>query len=147
LEAGIMGHGGEIFIFDMGKPIKIADLAKQMIKLAGFEPEKNIKIIYTGLRPGEKLFEELLNEKETTIPTYHDKIKIAKVITHSYEQVYSDIEELIVKCYTEDNGKLVQKMKEMVPEFISNNSPYEKLDVHLIAEKAVTNSILASLNN
>ena len=147
LEAGIMGHGGEIFIFDMGKPIKIADLAKQMIKLAGFEPEKNIKIIYTGLRPGEKLFEELLNEKETTIPTYHDKIKIAKVITHSYEQVYSDIEELIVKCYTEDNGKLVQKMKEMVPEFISNNSPYEKLDVHLIAEKAITNSILASLNN
>jgi FlaA1/EpsC-like NDP-sugar epimerase len=131
----------------MGNPVRISDLAKQMIKLAGFEPEKDIRIIYTGLRPGEKLFEELLNEKETTIPTYHDKIKIAKVITHSYEQVYSDIEELIVKCYTDDNNKLVQKMKEMVPEFISNNSPYEKLDVEILAEKALTNSILASLNN
>ena len=128
LEAGIMGNGGEIFVFDMGKPVKISDLANKMILLAGLEPGKDIQVVYTGLRPGEKLFEELLNVKEKCIPTYHDKIQIAKVIAHTYDQVYSDIEELIVKCYTDDNDSLVKKMKDMVPEFISNNSPFGVLD-------------------
>lgn len=128
LEAGTMGKGGEIFVFDMGKPIRIANLATQMIKLAGLVPEKDIKIVYTGLRPGEKLYEELLNEKETTLPTHHEKIKIAKVVPHAYEQVVHDIEELILMSNHEDNFRIVHKMKQMIPEFISNNSEYEVLD-------------------
>ena len=135
LEAGIMGNGGEIFVFDMGKPVKISDLANKMILLAGLEPGKDIQVVYTGLRPGEKLYEELLNEQEKCIPTYHDKIQIAKVIVHTYDQVYSDIEELIVKCYTDDNDSLVKKMKDMVPEFISNNSPFGMLDASTVNGK------------
>jgi FlaA1/EpsC-like NDP-sugar epimerase len=128
LEAGIMGKGGEIFVFDMGKPVKIANLALQMIHLAGLVPETDIKIIYTGLRPGEKLYEELLNENEKTLPTHHEKIKIAKVITYPFEQVQSDIEELLLISNHDDNYRLVKKMKDMVPEFISNNSQFECLD-------------------
>jgi FlaA1/EpsC-like NDP-sugar epimerase len=128
LEAGIMGKGGEIFVFDMGKPVKIANLATQMITLAGLEPERDIKIVYTGLRPGEKLYEELLNEKEKTIPTHHEKIKIAKVITYPYEQVLSNIEELYLISNHDDNFRIVKKMKDMVPEYISNNSQFECLD-------------------
>jgi FlaA1/EpsC-like NDP-sugar epimerase len=127
LEAGTMGEGGEIFIFDMGKPVKVADLAKKMIQLNGLIPDEDIKIVYTGLRPGEKLYEELLNKEEVTLPTHHEKIKIAKVIPCSW-QVRSKIEELINMSFQEDNEGLVLKMKELVPEFISKNSRYEILD-------------------
>jgi FlaA1/EpsC-like NDP-sugar epimerase len=128
LEAGTMGEGGEIFIFDMGKPVKINDLAVNMIKLAGLIPNKDIKIVYTGLRPGEKLYEELLDDKEKTIPTHHEKIKIAKVRTCSHGQILADIQELIRICELDDHSMLVKKMKEIVPEFKSKNSQYETLD-------------------
>lgn len=131
LEAGIMGKGSEIFIFDMGKPVKIVDLALKMIRLAGLTPNEDIKIVYTGLRPGEKLYEELLNKEEKTLPTHHEKIKIAKVIPCSHKTI-RDIEELINMSRLEDNFSLVKKMKELVPEFISNNSQYEELDqIHM----------------
>lgn len=127
LEAGTMGKGSEIFVFDMGKPVKIVDLALKMIRLAGLTPDEDIKVVYTGLRPGEKLYEELLNEKEKTLPTHHEKIKIAKVIPCSHK-VVRDIDELISLGKLEDNYNLVKKMKELVPEFKSNNSQYEELD-------------------
>lgn len=128
LEAGTMGTGGEIFIFDMGEPVKITDLALKMIKLAGLQPEKDIKIVYSGLRPGEKLYEELLNAGERTMPTHHPKIKIAQVITYPYETVATDIDELIELNKNQDDEAIVNKMKEIVPEFISKNSQYEYLD-------------------
>ena len=128
LEAATMGHGGEIFIFDMGEPVKIADLAVNMIKLSGLVPDKDINIVYTGLRPGEKLYEELLNEKEKTLPTHHEKIKIAKVVSRSYKEVLNDIESLTDLCKQGDHFKLVGKMKLIIPEFISNNSEFSKLD-------------------
>jgi FlaA1/EpsC-like NDP-sugar epimerase len=128
LEAGTMGAGGEIFIFDMGEPVKITDLAKKMIKLAGLQPDKDIKIIYTGLRPGEKLYEELLNHGEHTLPTHHEKIKISKVITYPYQQVVDDIAELLDLNKETSKMALVNKMKEIVPEFISKNSEFEQLD-------------------
>ncbi|HEU4903906.1 MAG TPA: nucleoside-diphosphate sugar epimerase/dehydratase, partial [Flavisolibacter sp.] len=127
LEAGTMGKGGEIFIFDMGRSVKIIDLAKKMIQLAGLIPEQDIKIIYTGLRPGEKLYEELLNKEERTLPTHHEKIKIAQVIPCQAKTLF-DIEDLIGIGMQGDNNKLVQKMKELVPEFRSSNSKYEKMD-------------------
>ncbi len=141
LEAGTTGKGGEIYVFDMGKPVKIANLATQMIKLAGLEPDVDIKVVYTGLRPGEKLYEELLNEQEKTLPTHHEKIKIAKVVSCSYERVLHDIEELIFLCNHEDSYMLVKKMKEMVPEFISNNSRFEQLDRIKVAEKNIFNVV------
>lgn len=128
LEAGTMGAGGEIFIFDMGQPVKITDLALKMIKLAGLQPEKDIKIVYTGLRPGEKLYEELLNSGEHTMPTHHPKIKIAQVITYPYEAVAANIEELLELNKGQDDEAIVNKMKEIVPEFISKNSQFEYLD-------------------
>lgn len=128
LEAGTMGEGGEIYVFDMGEPVKIAALAKQMIVLAGLVPDEDIKIVYTGLRPGEKLYEELLNAKETTLKTHHEKIKIAKVINYPYEKVSHDIDELIFLSSHDDTDILVKKMKDIVPEYISNNSKFEKLD-------------------
>ncbi|MGZ3776999.1 MAG: polysaccharide biosynthesis protein, partial [Mucilaginibacter sp.] len=128
LEAGTMGTGGEIFIFDMGEPVRITDLALKMIKLAGLQPERDIKIVYTGLRPGEKLYEELLNMGELTMATHHPKIKIAKVITYPYKQVVTDIGELLELNEKHDDTALVYKMKEIVPEFISKNSHFEFLD-------------------
>jgi FlaA1/EpsC-like NDP-sugar epimerase len=128
LEAGTMGTGGEIFIFDMGEPVRITDLALKMIKLAGLQPEKDIKIIYTGLRPGEKLYEELLNLGEHTMPTHHPKIKIAQVISYPYKVVNADIDELLTLNKQHDDLALVNKMKEIVPEFISKNSHFELLD-------------------
>ncbi|MDB4902498.1 MAG: polysaccharide biosynthesis protein [Mucilaginibacter sp.] len=128
LEAGTMGIGGEIFIFDMGEPVKITDLALKMIKLAGLQPEKDIKIIYTGLRPGEKLYEELLNDGESTMPTYHEKIKISQVIDYDYKQVLADIDELLTLNKWNNVMAVVNKMKEIVPEFISKNSQFEGLD-------------------
>ena len=130
MEAAIMGKGSEIFIFDMGKPVKIVDLALKMIRLAGLTPDEDIKIVFSGLRPGEKLYEELLNEKEKTLPTHHEKIKIAKIIPCSHK-VVRDIEELISMGRLEDNYGIVKKMKELVPEFKSKNSQYEKLDLQL----------------
>ena len=125
LEAGTKGNGGEIFVFDMGQPVKISDLANRMIKLSG---AKNIKIEYTGLRPGEKLYEEVLNELEGTKPTFHEKIRIAEVREYDYDQVCRDIDELIKISRNYDDMATVKKMKEIVPEYKSNNSVYEKLD-------------------
>lgn len=128
LEAATLGDGGEIFCFDMGQPVKIADLAKNMIRLAGFEPGKDIEITYTGLRPGEKLYEELLNQKETTIPTKHKKILVAKVRDYDYQEVAEQIEALIQLAKTGKVFPTVKLMKQIVPEFKSKNSVYEELD-------------------
>lgn len=125
LEAGSMGNGGEIYIFDMGKPVKIVDLAKRMITLSG---RTDVKIEFTGLRHGEKLYEELLNVKELTKPTYHKKIMIANVREYDYEDVSKRIQKLIDVSYTYDQMKIVAAMKELVPEFISQNSCFEVLD-------------------
>ncbi|RFZ95367.1 polysaccharide biosynthesis protein [Mucilaginibacter conchicola] len=128
LEAGTMGTGGEIFIFDMGEPVKIVDLALKMIKLAGLQPDRDIKIVYSGLRPGEKLYEELLNSGENTMPTHHEKIKISRVISYPQKQVADDINELILLNKQGDEMATVSKMKDIVPEFLSKNSKFEHLD-------------------
>jgi FlaA1/EpsC-like NDP-sugar epimerase len=128
LEAGTMGKGGEIFVFDMGKPIKIVDLAKKMILLSGKKPEVDIKIIFSGLRQGEKLYEELLNNEENTIPTYHEKILIAKVKEYDFTSVQNNINQLISLSEKHYSEATVKIMKSIVPEFISNNSVYQKLD-------------------
>jgi len=125
LEAGTKGNGGEIFVFDMGKPVRIADLAARMIQLSG---AKNVEIKYTGLREGEKLYEEVLNEKENTKPTFHKKIRIATVREYDFEEVSKDIQELIDISERYDDMATVKKMKEIVPEYKSNNSKYEQLD-------------------
>ena len=127
LEAGTMGEGGEIFVFDMGESVKIIDLAKKMIKLSGLELEKDIQIKITGLRPGEKLYEELLAEEENTLNTHHPQIYRAKIREESVEQI-TRINELIELFGTQNNEQIVVKMKVIVPEFISNNSTFEKLD-------------------
>jgi len=128
LEAGAMGNGGEIYIFDMGKPVKIIDLARKMIKLAGFIPDRDIKIKIVGLRPGEKLYEELLNNTSKTIPTYHEKIMIAQEIQEEFETLHAEIDELIGIASFFDNDDIVSKMKKIVPEFKSMNSTFEVLD-------------------
>lgn len=128
LEASAMGKGGEIFVFDMGKSVKIADLARKMIQLYKLTIDKDIKIVYTGLRPGEKLYEELLNNEENTLPTHHPQILIGKVKEYEFAQVSKDVDELIALTETQDNQRIVTKMKQMVPEFISNNSEFEALD-------------------
>jgi FlaA1/EpsC-like NDP-sugar epimerase len=128
LEAGTMGNGSEIFIFDMGVPIKIIDLANNMIRLAGLIVDQDIRIVFTGLRPGEKLYEELLNKKESIISTHHEKIKVVKVISYPLEQVLTHVNSLIDLARKSENESLVMKMKELVPEYKSQNSIYEKLD-------------------
>jgi FlaA1/EpsC-like NDP-sugar epimerase len=134
LEAGSMGNGGEIFVFDMGKPVAIADLAKKMIRLYGLIPNIDVNITYSGLRPGEKLYEELLNDAENTTQTYHDKILIAKVREVSFELVKQNTYELeTILTTTNDEMLLVGKMKELVPEYISNNSIYQQLDTTVIS--------------
>lgn len=129
LEAGAMGNGGEIFIFDMGKSVKILDLAKKMIQLSGLTLDKDIKIIFTGLRPGEKLHEELLNNSENTLPTHHPQILIAKVREYDHATVAKEISCLLSLFGEQNNENIVSKMKKIVPEYKSNNSVYEKLDV------------------
>ena len=129
LEAGTKGNGGEIFVFDMGQPVKIADLAKRMIALSG---AKDVKIEYTGLREGEKLYEEVLNELENTKPTFHEKIRIAQVREYDYEDVSRSIDELVEISKRFDNMETVRKMKQIVPEYKSNNSVYEVLDVNTL---------------
>ncbi len=125
LEAGTKGHGGEIFVFDMGSPVKIIDLAKRMIALSG---AKNVEIEITGLREGEKLYEEVLNELEGTKPSFHDKIRIAEVRQYDYDQIKREIDELIAISHQYNNMETVAKMKAIVPEYKSNNSVYEQLD-------------------
>ncbi|MBC8986161.1 polysaccharide biosynthesis protein [Pedobacter sp. N36a] len=129
LEAGCMGKGGEIFVFDMGKSVKIVELAKKMIRLAGLVPNEDIKIAFSGLRPGEKLFEELLNDNENTMPTHHEKIMIGKVREYDFNEVQLQLVKLAGYAVTDHTTKVVQQMKVIVPEFKSKNSIFEELDV------------------
>ena len=128
LEAGCMGNGGEIYVFDMGKPVKIYDLAAKMISLAGFRPGKDIKIVETGLRPGEKLYEELLNDKETTTATINEKIMIATVTKYDYQQVEAAINEIIALAASGNTHEMIKAMKLFIPEYRSNNSEFETID-------------------
>ncbi len=128
LEAGAMGNGGEIFVFDMGDKVKIVELAEKMIRLSGLEPYKDVPIHFTGLRPGEKLYEELLNEKENVLPTHHSQIRIGKVRAYSANEINPAIDHLISLFDTQNNIEIVKSIKQIVPEFISNNSTFEKLD-------------------
>lgn len=128
IEAGAMGNGGEVFIFDMGHAVKIIDLAKKIIRLAGYIPYTDIDIKVIGLRPGEKLYEELLNDKSTTLPTYNDKIMIAKIEPYIYDNITQDIDELLELASKKDKSSIVKKMKDIVPEFISMNSDFKKFD-------------------
>ena len=125
LEAGTMGHGGEIFVFDMGKPVRIVDLAERMIRLSG---AKNVEIKFTGLRDGEKLYEEVLNNQETTLPSAHPKIKVAKVREYVYADVCEQVDAMVTSSAKEEDMQIVKHMKEMVPEFKSQHSKYEALD-------------------
>lgn len=135
LEAGCMGKGGEIFVFDMGKSVKIVELAKKMIRLAGLVPNQDIKITYSGLRPGEKLFEELLNDEESTMPTHHEKIMIGQVREYVFNDVETQIYQLVQFAISGNNRNVVKQMKVMVPEFLSKNSVYEELDIEVIEEE------------
>ena len=128
LQAGCMGDGGEIYIFDMGKSIKIYDLAKKMISLSGLELGKDIQIVFTGLRPGEKLYEELLANEENTTSTQYDKIRIAKVRTYDFDTICQKTDLLIASLDHADDMELVKQMKQLVPEFKSRNSKYMCID-------------------
>jgi FlaA1/EpsC-like NDP-sugar epimerase len=128
MEASTLGQGGEIFVFNMGKPVKILDLARNMIRLAGYTPEKDIPIVFTGLRPGEKLYEELLNQKELTLPTSNNKIMIARVREFDFDAVNKQIDDLIETSKQDKTFITVKKMKQLVPEYISKNSVFEQLD-------------------
>ncbi len=144
LEAGAMSKGGEIFMFDMGQPVRIVELAQKMIRLSGFQPDKEIKIVFTGLRPGEKLFEELLSSNENTLPTHHPRIMIAKVRPAKFETISKNIKQLQEIWKTNDNFKIVALLKTIAPDFRSNNSIYEVLD---LPEKNTKSEIISSLNN
>ena len=146
LEAGSMGDGGEIFIFDMGESVKIMDLAKNMIRLSGFKYPEEIGIKITGLRPGEKLYEELLANGENTLPTYHEKIMISKTKTMDYQKSKAQIDALCMLNLYHDTNIIVKKLKEIVPEFISENSEYEFMDARVLNTKLPNYSILQSLN-
>lgn len=129
LQAGTMGLGGEIFVFDMGQPIKILDMAKRMIQLSGFEPYEDIDIVITGLRQGEKLYEELLNDTSTSLPTHHPKIMISKVPTPSFELVNLKIKEIIKAATSKNDTEVVKLLKDLIPEYKSENSSFKFLDV------------------
>jgi FlaA1/EpsC-like NDP-sugar epimerase len=131
LEAAAMGEGGEIFIFDMGESVKIADLAKQMVKLSGLELGKDMQIIFTGLRPGEKLYEELLANKENSVPTHHPRIMVASVREYEWVEIQGQVDTLIELYDFQDNEKTVRLMKQLIPEYVSMNSPFEKIDIEL----------------
>ncbi|GHT46563.1 hypothetical protein FACS189440_04840 [Bacteroidia bacterium] len=128
LEAGKLGKGGEVFIFDMGEPVNIKGLAEEMIRLEGFEPYRDIDIVFTGLRPGEKLYEELLYDKETVKPTHHPKILTASVKEYDYGKVSASLSELLEAAVNYQSREVVKRMKEIVPEYISLNSKYSDLD-------------------
>jgi len=139
LEAGFMGKGGEIFVFDMGKAVKITDLAAQMIRLSGLVPNKDIKIEFTGLRPGEKLYEELLADVETTQPTHHPKIKIAREDNFNPTEVLARIEHLLNNLYTLSKTELMVRCREWVPEYQGNfgilaKPPFEEITPELDQE-------------
>lgn len=138
LQAGTMGNGGEIYVFDMGQPVKIYDLAERMISLSGYRPGEDIEIIETGLRPGEKLYEELLNDKEMTMATQHDKIMVAKVRIYDYNEVLVHIKRLAECVESGDYHNIVAEMKRIVPEFKSKNSVYESLDSEIKREEQMT---------
>jgi FlaA1/EpsC-like NDP-sugar epimerase len=135
LEASSIGRGGEIFVFDMGKPVKVVDLARNMIRLAGFEPDVDIQIKFVGLRPGEKLYEELLHQSEDDIPTHHPKIMIARVREQNFAKINKFLEDMSFAIAEQQNLKVVKLMKEIVPEFISRNSEYEKIDKEIRMSK------------
>ena len=138
LEAATMGEGGEVFVFDMGESVKIVNLAKKMITLSGLRVDRDIEIKYTGLRPGEKLYEELLNTDENTLPTHHPKILIAKVNSPSFAYMEAQVQE-ISRLLTEGNTNcLVSKIKEVIPEYKSNNSIFEKLDQKRVSAKRIS---------
>ena len=137
LEAGCMGNGGEIFVFDMGKSVKIIELAKKMIRLAGLVPNQDIQILFSGLRPGEKLYEELLNDGENTMPTHHEKIMIGKVREYEFEKIEGQIFELLSFATSNNNRQVVLQMKAIVPEFKSKNSKFEILDEEIESELLV----------
>ena len=128
LEASVMSEGNEIFVFDMGKPVLIDHLARRMIELAGFVPDEDIRIVYTGLRPGEKLYEEVLSDEENTLPTPHERIRIARVRDYPYNQACQYTERLNEFVRQADVPALIRLMKEIVPEYISNNSEFEAYD-------------------
>ncbi|WP_210151328.1 polysaccharide biosynthesis protein [Chryseobacterium scophthalmum] len=128
LQAGTMGAGGEIYVFDMGEPVKILDLAKRMIKLSGFTPDVDIKIKFIGLRPGEKLYEELLSDNATTVPTHHEKIMISKDPLIGFNEIEILCKQIIKSAVKRDKLQVVKLLKDIVPEFISNNSEFEVLD-------------------
>jgi FlaA1/EpsC-like NDP-sugar epimerase len=128
MEAATMSEGKDIFVFDMGEPVKIDHLARRMIELAGFVPDKDIKIVYSGLRPGEKLYEEVLSDVENTDPTQHDRIRIAHVREYAYEDALKFVAELEVLSREVRIPEMVKRMKQIVPEFKSNNSKFEAYD-------------------
>ena len=123
-----MSKGNQIYVFDMGESVKIDDLARRMIKLAGFTPDEDIKIEYSGLRPGEKLYEEVLSDHENTIPTNHSRIRIAKVREYDYDDAASSADELERLSREVEIMQMVKLMKQIVPEFLSKNSRFEELD-------------------
>ncbi len=131
LQAGTMGNGGEIYIFDMGEPVKILDLAEKMIRLSGFIPYEDIYIKISGLRPGEKLYEELLNEDATTLPTHHPKIMIARVPSEEYDVISNKIINMVAIANKENELEIVKLLKEIVPEYKSENSQYKSLDIKI----------------
>lgn len=141
LEAITMGNGGEVFLFDMGEPVKIAELAEKMIRLAGHEPGKQIEIKFTGLRPGEKLYEELLNKAEEVLETHHKKILISKVQTQDYELFASRLKELIHHAEKNDDAAVVKLMKQIVPDYKSNNSVYTMYDSTLPGENSLPSAL------
>jgi len=147
LEAATMGQGGEIYVFDMGELVKIADLAHQMVRLSGLQPGKDIAIKYTGLRPGEKLYEELLADEENTLPTHHPKIMVASVRSSSYDQVSDAVDELRNALLSGDDYRLVATLKKHIPEFISNNSRFSHLDKEPKASVVIKSSDSTPLSN
>jgi FlaA1/EpsC-like NDP-sugar epimerase len=135
LEAGVMGNGGEIFVFDMGEPVRIIDLARKMIHLSGKKPDVDIMIRITGLRPGEKLYEEVLNDQETTLDTHHPKIQIAQVRSGNYEEVNLNVMLLLDMESNEGEMVLVGQMKKLVPEFLSHKSRFSAIDNEAIVHE------------
>ena len=128
LQAGTMGKGGEIFVFDMGDPVKIKDLAIKMIKLSGYEPDIDIKLVYTGLRPGEKLYEELLSDDTKNLPTHHEKIMVSMDPHMKFEDIETLANQITKAALRREKIEVVKLLKNIVPEFKSNNSVFEKLD-------------------
>ena len=138
LQAGTMGAGGEIFVFDMGQPVKIYDLATRMISLSGLRPGEDIEIVETGLRPGEKLYEELLNDKEMTMATRHNKIMVAKVRIYDYNEVCGHLDTLRQLTELGEYHDIVAEMKRMVPEYKSKNSQWESVDKEISKNEVIT---------